>query len=102
MGHALVDEVPEIHIELCSGYLGPVVGSDKKYAIEIFGQTMFASAAFIIAHPEQANDRVAVNLAGVEGALKVYEAIVASFLRSAGSSSLVFARCIRIPNQVSS
>jgi hypothetical protein len=69
-------EVPDIHIELCSGYLGPAVGSDKKYATEIFGQTMFASAAFIIEHPEQANDRVAVNLAGVEGALKVYEAIL--------------------------
>jgi hypothetical protein len=37
---------------------------------------MFASAAFIIEHPDQANDRVAVNLAGVEGALRVYEAIL--------------------------
>lgn len=69
-------EVPDIHIELCSDYLGPVAGSNKNYATEIFGQTMFASAAFIIEHPEQANDRVAVNLAGVEGALKVYEAIL--------------------------
>jgi len=69
-------EVPDIHIELCSDYLGPVAGSNKNYATEIFGQTMFASAAFIIEHPEQASDRVAVNLAGVEGALKVYEAIL--------------------------
>jgi len=69
-------EVPDIHIELCSDYLGPVAGSNKNYATEIVGQTMFASAAFIIEHPEQANDRVAVNLAGVEGALKVYEAIL--------------------------
>ncbi len=69
-------EVPDIHIELCSEYLGPVAGSNQNYATEIFGQTMFASAAFIIEHPEQANDRGAVNLAGVEGSLKVYEAIL--------------------------
>ncbi len=69
-------EVPDIHIELCSEYLGPVAGSNKNYATEISGQTMFASAAFIIEHPDQADDRLAVNLAGVQGALKVYEAIL--------------------------
>jgi hypothetical protein len=69
-------EVPDISIELCGDYLGPVFGSKKNYSAEIFGQTMFASAAFIIEHPEQAKDKVAVNLAGVEGALKVYEAIL--------------------------
>ena len=69
-------EVPDIHIELCGDYLGPVFLSKKNYDSEIFEQTMFSSAAFIIEHPEQANDRVAVNLAGLEGALKTYEAIL--------------------------
>ena len=69
-------EVPDISIELCSAYLGPVFGSKKNYGSEIFGQTMFSSAAFIIEHPDQANDRVAVNLVGLEGALKVYESIL--------------------------
>ena len=69
-------EVPDIHIELCGQYLGPVFTSKKNYDSELFGQTMFSSAAFIIEHPEQANDRVAVNLAGLEGALKTYEAIL--------------------------
>ncbi|MFL6230235.1 MAG: hypothetical protein ACJ741_15795 [Pyrinomonadaceae bacterium] len=69
-------EVPDIHIELCGDYLGPVFGSKKNYDAEIFGQTMFSSAAFIIEHPDQADDRVAVNLAGLEGALKAYEAIL--------------------------
>jgi len=69
-------EVPDIHVELCGAYLGPVFGSKKNYDIEVFGQTMFSSAAFIIENPEQANDRVAVNLAGLEGALKAYEAIL--------------------------
>src|SRR5690242_8713652 len=69
-------EVPDIHLELCSAYLGSEKSTDKNYGSEIFGQTMFSSAAFIIEHPDQANDRVAVNLAGVEGALRVYEAIL--------------------------
>jgi hypothetical protein len=69
-------EVPDISIELCTDYLGPVAGSKKDYASEIFTQTMFSSAAFIVEHPDQARDKVAVNLAGVEGALKVYEAVL--------------------------
>lgn len=69
-------EVPDIHIELCGGYLGPVFGTKKNYEAELFGQTMFSSAAFIIEHPDQATDRLAVNLAGLEGALKTYEAIL--------------------------
>ena len=69
-------EVPDISVELCGAYLGPVAGSDKNYSSEIFSQMMFSSAAFIIEHQDQANDRIAVNLAGVEGALKVYESIL--------------------------
>jgi hypothetical protein len=69
-------EVPDISVEVCPGYLEPLVGSKKNYSSEIFAQTMFSSAAFIIEHPDQAKNRVAVNLAGVEGALKTYEAIL--------------------------
>ena len=68
--------VPDIHVELCSAYMSPEKSTDKNYGTEIFGQTMFSSAAFVIEHPDQANDRVAAQLAGVEGALKVYEAIL--------------------------
>jgi len=70
--------VPDIHVELCSAYMAPEKSTDKNYGSEIFNQTMFSSAAFIIEHPDQANDRVAVHLAGVEGALKVYEAVLAT------------------------
>ena len=69
-------EVPDISIEVCSGYLEPLVRSKKNHSSEIFVQAMFSSAAFIIEHADQAQDRVAVNLAGVEGALKIYEAIL--------------------------
>ena len=71
-----VINVPDIQVELCSAYMPPEKSTDKNYGSEIFNQTMFSSAAFIIEHPDQANDRVAVHLAGVEGALKVYENIL--------------------------
>jgi hypothetical protein len=71
-----VIEVPDIHIEMCSAYMSPEKSTDKNYGSEIFSQVMFSSAAFIIEHPDQANDRIAVNLAGLEGALKVYENIL--------------------------
>ena len=69
-------EVPDLHLEMCSAYMSPEKSTDKNYGSEIFGQVMFSSAAFIIEHPDQANDRVATQLAGVEGALKVYETIL--------------------------
>lgn len=69
-------EVPDIHVELCTAYMPPEKSTDKNYGSEIFNQTMFSSAAFVIEHPDQASDRVAVHLAGVEGALKVYEVIL--------------------------
>jgi hypothetical protein len=69
-------EVPDISVELCGSYLGPVGGSDKNYSADIFSQMAFSSAAFKIEHPDQANDRIAANLAGVEGSLKVYESIL--------------------------
>lgn len=70
-------EVPDISVEVCTGYLKPLYeGKSKNYATEISTQMMFSSAAFIIEHADQAKDRVAVNLAGLEGAVKTYEAIV--------------------------
>jgi hypothetical protein len=70
-------EVPDISIEVCTGYLKPLYDAkNKNYAAEISMQMMFSSAAFIIEHADQAKDRVAVNLAGLEGAIKTYEAIV--------------------------
>jgi hypothetical protein len=69
-------EVPDIHIDLCPAYRSPDKSTDKNYGAEIFMQTMFSSAAFIVEHPDQANDRAAVDTAGLEGALKVYENVL--------------------------
>ena len=71
-------EVPDITVEACSAYLGPAGEKKYKYSAELSTQMMFASAAFKIEHPGEAEDRVAVNLAGLEGALRTYAAILAA------------------------
>src|ERR1044072_2309485 len=70
--------VPDIRVELCTAYMAPEKPSDKNFGAEIFNQTMFSSAAFVIEHPDQANDRGAAPLAGVGGAVKGYEAALAA------------------------
>ena len=69
-------QVPDISVSLCSDYLSPLYKSDKNYSSEITNQMMFSSVAFMIEHPDQDKDLVAINLAGLEGSLKTYEAIL--------------------------
>ena len=70
-------QVPDISIEVCPAYLKPLYDAKgKNYSTEIATQMMFSSAAFVIEHPDQAQDRIAVNTAGLEGALKTYESII--------------------------
>ena len=64
--------VPDITITVCD-LLGPFPKSEHPYFSYVLTQSMFSSGAFMIEHPDQANDQVAVQTAGVEGALRVYE-----------------------------
>lgn len=68
--------VPDISVKACSGLLGPVVGSKKNYAPELFTQTLASAAAFVISNPDKAKDNVAVYMAGLEGALRAYQSIL--------------------------
>jgi len=70
--------VPDISVTVCPNYLEPLFGKDKNknYASDLTLQMTLSSAAFIIEHPDQAKDDVAVNKAGLEGTLKAYEAIL--------------------------
>jgi len=72
-------EVPDLTIQVCGEELGPVFhesNRDKNFVSEIFGQSMFSAASFVIEHPEQANNKVALYLAGVEGSLRAYQSIL--------------------------
>jgi hypothetical protein len=72
-------EVPDITIQVCGEELGPVFhesNRDKNFVSEIFGQSMFSAASFVIEHPDQAKNPIAVYTAGVEGSLKAYQSIL--------------------------
>lgn len=69
-------EVPDITVEVCSRLLGPEIPDKKKYGTEIFSQLMYAEAAFMIENPDKAKDSISIHTAGVNGALRVYEAIL--------------------------
>jgi hypothetical protein len=68
--------VPDITVNVCSDFLKPLMDKDKNYSSEIFGQSVYGSAAFIIENPDKADDDEAVYLAGLESSLKTYESIL--------------------------
>jgi hypothetical protein len=69
------ERVPDITVTVCD-LLGPLPKEDHLDFPFVLFQSMASSGAFMIEHPDQVKDRVAVQTAGVVGALKVYELFV--------------------------
>jgi hypothetical protein len=70
-----VIQTDKVSVSVCSLLLS---GIDKKYKYsgEIFGQYTLGMAAFKLNNPENASDENAAQLAGIESALRSYEAMV--------------------------
>lgn len=72
-------EVPDIPVEICTDYLPPLYGTkNKNNEAALAMQMAFSGMVFIVENPDQAKDKVAVNLAGLEGTLRMYESILKS------------------------
>lgn len=72
-----IRDVPDITVQIC---VDPVESnSTYRYNRELLLQKTFASAAYIIEHSERDRDDLSVETAGVEGALKAYEAILKKY-----------------------
>lgn len=69
-------EVPDITFTTCNDLLLPVILAKKNYSKELVMQEMLSSAAFVIEHPDKAQDHTAEHVAGLEGTLRAYEAIL--------------------------
>ncbi|HKF22834.1 MAG TPA: hypothetical protein VKE93_14785 [Candidatus Angelobacter sp.] len=69
-------DVPDVRILTCTGLLQDLRRPRYKYRTEMWDQLRLASAVFIIEHPDQAGDRRAESLAGMQSLLKAYSAIV--------------------------
>lgn len=68
-------QVPDITVKLCYDILGKEKQLKGDYDSDLTGHLMFAQAKFIIENPDKAGDDAAVYLAGVEGVLRVWQAI---------------------------
>jgi hypothetical protein len=70
-------QIPDITVGLCTSVMGKDFLKTKyKYSSNLLVQFTLSSAAFIIEHPDQAGDKVAIYTAGEEGLLKAYAAIL--------------------------
>lgn len=88
-----VAEVPDIQAKMCIDLLG--AAHDKyRYAQETAVHQVLASAVFAIEFPARAKDDAAMYLAGVEGTLRAYTAMLKarSDARSAGLDALLALR----------
>ena len=71
-------EVPDIRFKTCVGLLSPDVGDAYRYVVEVNQQIIFSAAAFKLEHPDHLRNDTGAYVAGVEGALRVYETLVKS------------------------
>jgi hypothetical membrane protein len=71
-------EVPDIRFKSCVGLLSPGVGNQYRYSAEVNQQIIFSAAAFKLEHPDHLRNDTGAYIAGVEGALRVYETLMKS------------------------
>ncbi len=69
-------EAPDISVIACANTLGDLLEGDYRFEREIVVHYLFAIGVRIIEHPEAADDPIAQQLAGVEGALAAYRSIL--------------------------
>jgi hypothetical protein len=68
-------EIPDVHLHMCLN-IGRNAKVDKKDSGTIIAAEILAQVAFLLQNPDRQNDRQAEYLAGVEGALRVYEVLL--------------------------
>ncbi|MFT4253914.1 MAG: hypothetical protein QM608_15695 [Caulobacter sp.] len=79
----LVD-APDVSVMACLGTLG--VEQSYRYSAEVTFQYMFAMAALVIEDPQAASTEDAKQLAGAQGALKAYRAILVNDPKATSSA----------------
>ncbi len=73
-----LSDIPDVNVDPCPAPLGELAGSGNRYSARIFGIYVLSMGAFVIEHPDKSKDVNAQYMAGVDGALKAYKAILRS------------------------
>ena len=71
-----VIETDQVSIVVCGGVVEPFLDKKNKFGSELSVAYTIGMAAFKLENPTKASDENAAQLAGVESALKTYEAIL--------------------------
>ncbi len=73
-------DIPDINVRGCAGPLDALAQDDegKRHGRQLYAQSMFGMTAFMIEHPRQKDDWVAVQTAGVESTLRAYQSLLSS------------------------
>jgi hypothetical protein len=69
-------EIPDLGVTLCEGSLGGIVEAKYEHGVNLLAQQAFSAGAYLIEHPEASASPETLDLAGVEGVLRAYEAIL--------------------------
>jgi hypothetical protein len=67
---------PDVHVKICTSLLADLRRPKYKYRSEMNEQLLISSAAFLIEHPDQAENYRAQSVGGMEGVLKAYASII--------------------------
>ncbi|MGC2696797.1 MAG: hypothetical protein WA738_13510 [Candidatus Angelobacter sp.] len=75
-----LEDIPDINVNICAPLVfgTDFIAEQNKYTPQLSYQVTFASAVYIIEHPEKKGDTTAQFVAGVESALKTYAALLKS------------------------
>ena len=74
---SFVIKTDQVSVVVCGGdFMKPLLDKKNKNGAELIGQYTIGMAAFKLEHPDSKDDENAAQLAGVESALKAYEAII--------------------------
>jgi hypothetical protein len=69
-------EIPDILVTSCDGPLDVLPGDESgRHGRELFVQSVFGMAAFLVENPKRKDDWVAVQTAGVESVLAAYRSL---------------------------
>ena len=71
-----LSETDEVSAKTCSGVFGMFASNKNIHAVDMTASYTIGIAAFKLEHPDKASDENASQLAGLELALKTYEALV--------------------------
>lgn len=87
-------ETDEVSVSLCSETMKLIPEKKNKFKSELFMQFNFGMAVFKLENPDKKDDEIAANVAGLESALRTYEAMTAANekAKSAGMDELIAKR----------